>query len=52
MEIVYCNLRGPFPVQTHSHKIYWAIFSDLYTRWRVLVLLNTKKSEELLTHYK
>jgi hypothetical protein len=52
MEIVYCDLRGPFPVQTHSHKIYWAIFSDLYTRWRVLTLLSTKKSAELLTYYK
>jgi len=52
MEIVYCDLRGPFPVQTHSGKVYWAIFTDLYSRYRKLALLRTKDSHELLEHYK
>ena len=52
MEIIYCDLRGPFHVQTHSHKLYWAVFTDLYFRWRYLALLGSKRSEELLHHYK
>ena len=52
MEIIYCDLRGPFHVQTHSHKVYWAVFTDLYSRWRYLALLSSKRSAELLEHYK
>ena len=52
MQIVYCDLRGPFHVQTHSHKLYWAVFTDLFTHWRHLALLSSKRSAELLEHYK
>lgn len=52
MEIISCDLRGPFHVQTHSGKLYWAVFTDSYTRYRKLALLSSKKSTELLMHYK
>jgi hypothetical protein len=52
LEIIYCDLRGPFPVRTRHHEIYWAIFTDLYTKIRYLALLKSKRPDELLTHYK
>jgi hypothetical protein len=30
MEIIYCDLHGPFNVRMCQHKIYWAVFTDLY----------------------
>jgi hypothetical protein len=52
MEIIYCDLHGPFNVRTRQHKIYWAVFTDLYSRTRHLALLGTKLSSELLTEYR
>lgn len=52
MQIIYCDLRGPFHVQTFAKKLYWAVFTDSKTRWRHLALLSSKRSEELLQHYK
>ena len=52
MEIIYCDLHGPFPVRTRNHKIYWAVFTCLYSRVRHLALLSTKLSSELLSEYK
>jgi hypothetical protein len=52
MEIIYCDLRGPFNVRTRNHKIYWAVFIDLYSRTRHLALLGTKLSSELLAEYR
>jgi hypothetical protein len=52
MEIIYCDLRGPFNVRTRQHKIYWAVFTDLYSRTRHLALLGTKLSSELLAEYR
>jgi hypothetical protein len=43
--------RGPFNVRTHNHKIYWAVFTDLYSRTCHLALLGTKLSSELLAEY-
>jgi hypothetical protein len=34
-----------------THKIYWAVFTDLYSRTRHLALLGTKLSSELLAEY-
>jgi hypothetical protein len=52
MEIIYCDLRGPFNVRTCNHKIYWAVFTDLYSRTCHLALLGTKLSSELLAEYR
>jgi hypothetical protein len=52
MEIIYCDLRGPFNVKTCQHKIYWAVFTDLYSCTHHLALLGTKLSSELLAEYR